>query len=78
VDIEKLHVALRRLGRGHLLMVAERAIEMVPKAKLLALVGDMVRLDQQPPPRLLALFSEITVFSENHSRRSVCWTSTRS
>ena len=46
VDIEKLRVALRRLDRGHLLMVAERAIEMVPRAKLLALVGDMVRLDQ--------------------------------
>jgi hypothetical protein len=46
VDIEKLRVALRRMSRGNLLMVAERAIEIVPRAKLGALVGDMVRLDQ--------------------------------
>jgi hypothetical protein len=45
IDIEKLRVALRRMSRGKLLMVAERAIEMVPRAKLGALVGDMVRLD---------------------------------
>lgn len=46
VDLEKLRVALQRLDRGQLLMVAERAIEMVPRAEFLALVGDMVRLDQ--------------------------------
>jgi hypothetical protein len=46
VDLEKLRVALRRMSRGNLLMVAERAIETVPKAKLGALVGDMVRLDR--------------------------------
>jgi hypothetical protein len=45
VDLEKLRVALRRMSRGNLLMVAERAIEIVPRAKLGALV-DMVRLDQ--------------------------------
>ena len=29
VDIEKLRVALRRMSRGNLLIVAERAIEIV-------------------------------------------------
>ena len=46
VDIEKLRVALRRMSRGNLLMVAERAVEIVPRAKLRALVGDIVQLDQ--------------------------------
>ena len=46
VDLEKLRVALRRMSRGNLLMVAERAIETVPRSKLGALVGDMVRLDE--------------------------------
>ena len=46
VDVDKLRVALRRMSRGNLLMVAERAIEIVPRTKLGALVGDMVRLDQ--------------------------------
>jgi hypothetical protein len=45
VDIEKLRVALRRMSRGNLLVIAERAIEVVPKPKLRALVGDMVRLE---------------------------------
>ena len=44
VDLEKLRVALRHMSRGHLLMIAERAIEIVPSAKLSVLVGDMVRL----------------------------------
>ena len=46
VDIEKLRVALRRLHRGNLLIVAERATQLVPRAKLHELVGDMVRLDE--------------------------------
>ena len=46
VDLEKLRVALRRMSRGHLLMVAERAIAIVPRARLGALGGDMVRLDR--------------------------------
>jgi len=45
VDLEKLRVALRRVSRGNLLMVAERAIEIVPKTTLQTLIGDMVRLD---------------------------------
>jgi hypothetical protein len=46
VDLDKLRVAVRRMSRGNLLMVAERAIEIVPRGKLTALVGDMVRLDE--------------------------------
>lgn len=46
IDIGKLRVALRRLSRGNLLIVAERAIEMVPRAKLRALIGDMVQIDK--------------------------------
>lgn len=45
IDIEKLRVALRRMSRGNLLIVAERAIEITPRAKLRQLVGDMIRLD---------------------------------
>ena len=45
VDIEKLRVALRRMSRGDLLSVASRAVELVPRARLGALVADMVRLD---------------------------------
>jgi hypothetical protein len=45
VDLEKLRVALQRLSRGHLLIVAERAIELVPRAKLGMLVEDFIRLD---------------------------------
>lgn len=45
-DLEKLRGALRRMNRGRLLEVAERAIEVVPMARLGALVGDMVRLEE--------------------------------
>jgi hypothetical protein len=48
VDLETLRVALQQLSRGGLLMIAERAIEIVPSAKLGALVGDMVRLPCTP------------------------------
>lgn len=46
IDPESLRTALRRLSRDNLLMIANRAIKIVPRAKLLALVGDMVRLDE--------------------------------
>ena len=45
VDIEKLRVALQRMSRDNLLLIAERAIEIVPRTKLQALVGDRVRLE---------------------------------
>jgi len=46
IDLEKLRVALRRLSRGNLLVMAERATELVPRDKLRALVGEFVRLDE--------------------------------
>jgi hypothetical protein len=46
LDLEKLRAALRRMSRGNLLMIVDRAIEILPKAKLRRLVGDMVRLDE--------------------------------
>jgi len=45
VDIEKLRVALRRMSRSNLLSVANRAIELVPRARLGALVAGIVRLE---------------------------------
>jgi len=44
-DPEKLRIALRRLNRGDLLIIAERATELVPRAKLGTLVGDLIRLE---------------------------------
>ncbi|MGH7630734.1 MAG: hypothetical protein ACREOF_15385 [Gemmatimonadales bacterium] len=66
VDLDKLRVALRRMSRGNLLMVAERAIEIVPRAKLTALVGDMVRLDEFAEGRRGAapLLDEVRKFHE--------------
>src|ERR1700722_8237331 len=45
VDIEKLWAALRHMSRGNLLSIANRAIELVPQARLGSLVAGMVRLD---------------------------------
>ena len=57
LDLEKLRTALRRLGRGDLLVLAERAIKVIPQTKLRTLVGDMVQLDElakgKPSPSLL-------------------------
>jgi hypothetical protein len=44
VDLEKLRVALRRLKRGSLLIIADRAVEIVSPSKLQALLGDMLSL----------------------------------
>jgi len=66
VDIEKLRVALRRMSRGSLLIVAERAIEIAPRAKLHQLVGDMVRLDDVAEGKRGAapLLAEVRKFHE--------------
>jgi len=45
VDIGKLRVALRRMSRRNLLSVAYRAIELVPRVRLGALVAGLVQLD---------------------------------
>jgi hypothetical protein len=43
--LERLRKELRGMRRGDLLIIAERAIELVPKATLKALVGDYVHVD---------------------------------
>jgi hypothetical protein len=63
VDLDTLRVALRRMSRGNLLIVAERAIEIVSRAKLTALVGDMVRLDDFAEGRR-RLLDEVRKFHE--------------
>lgn len=44
-DLERLRRALRALRRGDLLIIAERAAKLVPRAKLGALLGDLVQID---------------------------------
>ena len=66
VDTEKLRVALRRMTRDHLLIVAERALEIVPRAKLRQLVGDMVRLEEltEGKPGSASLLVEVRKFHD--------------
>ena len=66
VDIEKLRVALRRLSRGNLLIVAERATALVPRAKLRDLIGDMVRIDELAEGKqgVVPLLAEVRKFHE--------------
>lgn len=59
VDLEKLRTELRRMRRGTLLTIVERAIEMVPQSALHVLVGDWVNrpdyqmmTDAAKPPTL--------------------------
>jgi hypothetical protein len=66
VDIDKLRVRLRRMSRSDLLAVAERAIEIVPRQKLSALVGDSVGLDglTQGQPGVTPLLADVKNFQE--------------
>lgn len=66
VDTEKLRVALRRMSRGRLLIVAERALEVVPRAKLRQLVADMVRIEEltEGKPGSASLLDEVRKFHE--------------
>ncbi len=63
-DLEKLRIGLQRMDRGRLLTVAERAIEMVPKVRLGALIGDMIRLEEiaEGKPGATPLLAEVTKF----------------
>lgn len=74
--IDKLRVALRRMGRGNLLIVAGRAIEIAPRAKLQQLVGDMVRLDELAEEKrgAVPLLHELREFHEA-SLRGECYDS---
>lgn len=64
IDTEQWRVALRRMNRGSLLIVAERAIEIVPRAKLRQLVGDMVRIEElaEGKPGSASLLDEVKKF----------------
>lgn len=46
-DLERLRRALRALRRGDLLIIAERAAELVPRARLGALLDGFVQIDAQ-------------------------------
>lgn len=70
VDLEKLRVALNRMSRANLLIIAERGIELVPRAKLQALVGDFIRLDDLTKPKgsRANLLAEVRKFHEASMR----------
>lgn len=44
IDYSAVRAELRTLSRGNLLVIAERAAELIPAAQLSALVGDIVNL----------------------------------
>ena len=66
IDPENLRTALRRLSRDNLLAIAERAIDIVPAAKLRALLSDMVRLDElaKSKGRPASLLAEVRKFHD--------------
>ena len=71
IDPEKLRVGFRQMSRGNLLCVAERAIELVPRARLGALVAGMVRPDQLAEGKRGAssLLEEVRTFYDACLRR---------
>jgi hypothetical protein len=71
VNIEKLRVALRRMSRDNLLSVANRAIDLVPRARLGALVSGMVRLDllTEGKGAAVSLLDEVRTFHDACLRR---------
>ena len=64
IDLEKLQGALRRLSRADLLVLAERATELVPPAKLQVLLGDRLRLEDfaRTKSGATALLAEVQKF----------------
>ncbi len=70
MDLEKLRVALHRMSRDNLLLLAERAVELVPRAKLRALVSDLVRLDDHAKTKggTAPLLAEVRKFQEASRR----------
>lgn len=45
VELAQIRLSLRKLSRGNLLIIAERAAEALPSAALPALLGDFVQID---------------------------------
>lgn len=64
VDLDKLRAALRRMSRGNLLILAERAAELVPRTKLPELLADMLWLDDLMTAKedALPLLAEVRKF----------------
>ena len=48
IDFTAVRAELRALNRGSLLIIAERAIELMPAAQLSTLLSDFVRLTAHP------------------------------
>jgi hypothetical protein len=74
VDIEKLRAALRHMRRGNLLSIANRAIELVPRARLGSLVAGMVRLDllSERTRDVSSLLDEVRTFHDASLRGNYC------
>ncbi len=49
IDVEKLRAAFHRESRGNLLLIADRAIDLVPRERLGELVRDIIRLEVRSP-----------------------------
>lgn len=64
MDLRALHDSLGRLTRGELLIVAQRAAEMVPDAALPLLLGDLVELQpgSEATPGAAALLEAVRRF----------------
>jgi hypothetical protein len=48
IDFDSVRVELRAMNRGNLLIIAERAIELLPATQLSALLGNFVQLAARP------------------------------
>lgn len=68
VDVERLRAELRKLSRGNLLLVAERAIELpLDEEVLRGLVGDLVQLEDAAKVKrggTASLLGEVRAFHE--------------
>jgi hypothetical protein len=66
IDPVKLRGELRHMSLGHLLMIADRAIDLVPDETLQLLVGDFVTVPRLAvgPPRNTPLFDQVQMFCE--------------
>ncbi len=64
IDLEKLRTELRAMRRGDLLIIAERAAELVPRVKLKTLLGDYLCVDDLPEAksRQAPLLKEVQKF----------------
>jgi hypothetical protein len=73
-DLKKVRSELRGMSRGNLLIIAERAAEIVPTTELKALLGGFVRIEAlaETRPGATPLLDEVREF---HSSLTVTRTS---